>query len=198
MSSLKKRYLKKFRYKIPDYIPEKFIKPKQVIDVISAWEGLDLIIPDILKRFNIGNETCIEFGVEFGFSAVVFSNYFSEVIGIDTFQGDIHTDHKSNHFEKTKASLAEFENIKLIKSTYQEWIKADKRMYDFANVDIIHTYEDTFECGMWAAMHSKCAIFHDTESFMEVRKAVIDIARYAGKKLYNYPFHNGLGIITEK
>lgn len=197
MSAFRKLYLKKFLYKIPNYKPEKLIIPAQVIDVVSAWKGLELIIPEILQKFHIGNETCIEFGVEFGYSVVIFSNYFKEVIGIDTFEGDIHTDHRGNHFENTKTSLAKFENIRLVKSTFQDWIKEDDRMYDFAHVDIVHTYEDTFECGLWAVKHTKCAIFHDTESFMEVRKAVIDIARHTGKQLYNYPFQNGLGIIVE-
>jgi hypothetical protein len=198
MSALHKLYLKKFRYKIAGYKPEKYTDPAQTIDVISAWKGLELIIPDIMQRFNIGNGTCIEFGVEFGYSAVVFSNYFREIIGIDTFEGDIHTDHTGNHFEKTKALLAGFENIRLVKSTYQDWIKEDNRLYDLAHVDIVHTFEDTYACGLWAAEHAKCAIFHDTESFMDVRKAVIDIARHTGKQLYNYPFHNGLGIIVEQ
>ena len=63
-------------------------------------------------------------------------------------------------------------------------------------VKIVHNYKETFECGLWAAQHSTCTVFHDTESFPEVRRAVIDIAKAAGKKVYNYPYHNGLGIIV--
>jgi hypothetical protein len=49
---------------------------------------------------------------------------------------------------------------------------------------------------LWSAQHSDCAILHDTESFLEVRRAAIDIAEETGKGLYNYPFHHGLGIIA--
>lgn len=63
-------------------------------------------------------------------------------------------------------------------------------------MDIIHTYKETYECGLWAVNHSKCCIFHDTESSPEVRKAVYDIAKHTGKKVFNYPHHHGLGIIV--
>lgn len=194
MKSILNKILKQI-YPIPTYTPLKKTEPENTIEIVSAWKGLELIIEDIIERFQLGTEKCIEFGVEFGYSSVVFSNYFEEVTGIDTFEGDIHTDHKGNHYESTKDSLSGFENIKLIKSAYQDWIKTDDQFYNLAHVDIIHTYEHTYNCGLWAAQHSQCAIFHDTESFIDVRKAVIDIAKVTGKKLYNYPHHNGLGII---
>lgn len=185
----------KLLYPIPTYTPESLNSPTNTLDIKTAWKGLELIIEDIIKRFDLGNNRCIEFGVEFGFSSVVFSNYFKEVIGVDTFEGDIHTDHKGNHYEKTKSSLSIYPNIKLVKSLYQDWISTDDQFYDLAHVDIVHTYEHTYNCGLWAAQHSKCTIFHDTESFIEVRKAVIDIAKATGKNVYNYPHYNGLGII---
>lgn len=190
-----KQKLQKLLYPIPAYTPHSITQPAHTLDIVSAWRGLEGIIEDIMKRFDIKQDRCIEFGVEFGYSSVVFSNYFKEVIGVDTFEGDIHTEHKGNHYERTKASLSQYPNIKLVQSTYQEWIKQDNSQYDLAHVDIVHTYEHTYACGLWAAQHSKCAIFHDTDSFIEVRKAVIAIAKATNKKVYNYPHHNGLGII---
>lgn len=194
-SKIKNYFLHK-RLPIETYVPSKLTKPKEMIEIVTAWKGLELIIEDIIKRFNIGNTSCIEFGVEFGYSSVVFSNYFEEVTGVDIFVGDEHTDHKGDHYEKTKESLSAFKNIKLIKSDYKDWIKEDTKYYDFSHVDIVHNYKETFECGLWAAQHSKCTIFHDTESFPEVRCAVIDIAKATGKNVYNYAYHNGLGIIV--
>lgn len=191
-----KKYLYNKQLPIEVYFPKKKIKPEKMIKIVTAWKGLELIIEDIIERFDIGRESCIEFGVEFGYSSVVFSNYFKEVVGVDIFIGDEHTDFKGDHYEKTKASLSAFENIKLIKSDYKDWIEEDTHQYDFSHVDIVHNYKETFECGLWAAQHSKCAIFHDTESFTEVRRAVIDIAKATGKNVYNYPYHNGLGIIV--
>jgi len=184
------------RLPIENYVPKKRKAPEKILDVVTAWEGLEEIIEDILERFNIGRDSCIEFGVEFGYSSVVFSNFFKKVTGVDIFIGDEHTDFKGDHYDKTKTSLAEYKNIELIRSDYRDWIKKDKKQYDFAHVDIVHNYDETFECGLWASQHSSCSIFHDTESFPEVRRAVIDIAKATGKKVYNYPYHNGLGIVV--
>ena len=188
-------------FKKPDfkpYQPSKLTKPENLLDVISAWKGLELIIEDILDEFSIGRQSCIEFGVEFGYSTVVFSNYFKKVTGVDTFEGDIHTDNKENHYEQTKEKLSVYGNIELIKSDYQNWILKDNSRYDFAHVDIVHTYKETFECGLWTANHSDCTIFHDTESFPEVKQAVLDIAKTTGQSVYNYPNHYGLGILVDK
>jgi hypothetical protein len=192
---IKKTFSKNY---IPVYKPAKLTKPEHLPDVISAWKGLELIIEDILDGFDLQRQTCIEFGVEFGFSTVAFANYFGKVTGIDTFEGDIHTVNKENHFEETKTRLSAFKNIELVKSDYRDWIRTDNARYNFAHVDIVHTYQDTYDCGLWAARHSDCTIFHDTESFPEVRQAVIDIAKTTGQAIYNYPLHYGLGILVDK
>ena len=194
-SKIKKYRLYK-RLPMETYEPTTKRRPEKMLNAVTAWAGLELIIEDILERFDIGRDACIEFGVEFGYSSVVFSNYFKQVTGVDIFIGDEHTDFKGDHYVQTKESLSQYENIELIKSDYRDWIKEDKKQYDFSHVDIVHNYKETYECGLWAAKHSKCTIFHDTESFPEVRRAVIDIAKASGKKVYNYPYHNGLGIIV--
>lgn len=178
------------------YKPAKKVKPTHLIKVTTAWAGLEQIIDDILTRFNIGRDNCIEFGVEFGYSSVVFSNYFKQVTGVDTFEGDVHTNNKLEHFEATTQNLAPYPNIKLIKANYKDWILQDETMYNFAHVDIVHNYKETYECGLWSVQHSQCTIFHDTESFPEVRQAVKDIAKATGKQVYNYPYNYGLGIIV--
>lgn len=186
---------------IPIYYPGKLKKPGKILNLnekSSGWKGIELIIDDILNRYKINRESCIEFGVESGYSTVVLSNFFKRVIGIDTFEGDMHAGKHLDNFAETKLRLSEFENIKLYKSDYKDWISNDENYYDLAHVDIIHTYKDTYACGLWAVQHTKCAIFHDTESFMEVRNAVIDIARATGKRIYNYPYSNGLSIIIDK
>lgn len=183
---------------IRTYVPQKKTIPPKLLEITSAWKGLELIIEDIITRFDIGGESCIEFGVEFGYSAVVFSNYFKKVTGVDTFEGDSHTRHKGDHFAETKLRLSPYKNIELFKSDYKDWIKKDNSYYNFSHVDIVHNYTETYECGLWAAQHSDCCIFHDTESFPEVRNAVADIAKATGKQLYNYPFCHGLGIVVGK
>ena len=183
---------------IVEYQPKKLSAPKNIIEIVSAWKGLEMIVEDIIEQFGLDKKNCIEFGVEFGYSAVVFSNFFDKVTGVDTFEGDEHTCNKEEHFESTKNRLSSFPNIELFKSDYKDWILKDTTRYDFAHVDIVHNYNETFECGLWAAQHSDCTIFHDTESFPEVRRAVKDIAKHTGQKIYNYPHHFGLGILVDK
>lgn len=182
---------------IRPYKPASLTQPAQLLDAVSAWKGLEMIIGDIITRFGVGSEKCIEFGVEFGYSAVVFSNFFERVTGIDTFEGDIHTNNKQEHFQQTRERLKPYGNIHLVKSDYRDWIVRDNQRYNFAHVDIVHNYKETYECGLWAARHSECVVFHDTESFPEVRKAVKDIARATGQQLFNYPHHYGLGILVD-
>lgn len=182
---------------IRPYKPANLSEPEKLLDVASAWKGLEMIIGDIISRFGIDREKCIEFGVEFGYSSVVFSNFFERVTGVDTFEGDIHTENKLEHFQQTRERLKPYGNIHLVKSDYRDWIVRDNQRYNLAHVDIVHSYKETFECGIWAARHSDCVIFHDTESFPEVRKAVKDIARATGQQLYNYPYHYGLGILVD-
>jgi hypothetical protein len=195
-----KRKINRFKvrrnYPLKRYIPKSKRLPAKMLQTPTAWKGLELIIEDILERFEIGRNSCIEFGVEYGYSTVVFSNYFKQVTGVDIFIGDEHTKGVKNHYDKTSKSLEKYENIKLYMKDYKDWIKEDDKAYDFSHVDIVHNYQETYECGLWAVQHSKCCIFHDTESFAEVRRAVFDIAKDTGKTAYNYPFHHGLGIIV--
>ncbi|MBK7947130.1 MAG: class I SAM-dependent methyltransferase [Flavobacteriales bacterium] len=181
--------------RIKRYHPRQLTAPQRKLEVVSAWKGLELIIEDLIDRYGVGRERCIEFGVEFGFSAVAFSSFFKEVVGVDTFTVDIHTRNKQDHYEATKTRLAPYSNIRLVRSDYRDFIKQDHGRFDFAHVDIVHNYKETFECGLWCAKNADMVVFHDTESFLEVRRAVRDIARATGYRALNYPLHHGLGIL---
>jgi len=184
------------RPRVEEYRPAFKETPPRLLDCASAWKGHELIVADLIRRFGLETRSCLEFGVEFGYSTVAFSNYFAQVTGVDTFEGDIHTTHKGDHYELTKASLAPYSNIRLVRSDYRDFIAGNSASYDLIHVDLVHTYEVTFDCGLWSVAHSACTIFHDTESFPEVRRAVADLARRTGKKAYNYPPHFGLGIVV--
>jgi hypothetical protein len=164
----------------------------------SAWKGLDEILFDIIERFQLPTDRCLEFGVEHGFSTIALSSYFASVTGVDTFQGDRHTAIFKDIYEDTLASVAPYGNIELVRSDYRDFIeKADPAaMYDLIHVDIIHTFADTYACGLWSARHSACTLFHDTESFPAVKQAVREIARQTGKRFYNFTECFGLGIIA--
>lgn len=181
---------------VKKYTPELIEHPTPVLDIVSAWRGHETILADIIKRFNLPTNSCLEFGVEYGFSTSAFAHYFKKVTGVDIFIGDEHSGSKMDHYEKTKGDLAPWPNIEIFKADYRDWIKKDTNHYDLIHVDIIHTYDATFDCGLWSAKHSTCTLFHDTESFPEVKRAVFDVAKATGKTYYNFPHYFGLGIVV--
>ena len=182
-------------HNIIEYIPKVRDTPN-VVKVISAWYDIPTILKDIIVTFNINPQIALEFGVEYGYSTSALANYFTKVIGVDTFMGDIHSDTKTNHYKVTKRTLKNrYKNIQLIQSSYQDYIKTNNSIYDLIHIDIVHTYNETYECGEWAINHSKVVIFHDTISFDEVKKACYDLSTKYGLEFYNYPDSHGLGIL---
>jgi predicted O-methyltransferase YrrM len=167
-----------------------------MLPIPTAWKGIESILSDIIERFQIKTDRCLEFGVERGYSTAALSSYFNSILGVDTFLGDMHTRLNEDFFEETARNLSGFDNIRLVRSDYRDWINQDTNHYDLIHVDIVHTYADTFACGLWSAEHAKCVIFHDTESFPEVKEAVRQICRKTGKNFYNFPESFGLGIIV--
>lgn len=175
------------------YSPNSYDRPKNILDVPSAWKGLESILKDIIERFNIKTEKALEFGVEYGYSITALSSYFERVVGVDTFEGDKHTNDRGVEGLYEAVQEVVPKNVKLVKSSYQDYF--DPEVYDLIHIDIVHTYEDTFACGDWAMKHARVVLFHDTESFPEVRRAVEDLANKYNVNFYNYPFHHGLGIL---
>ena len=184
------------KVKVFPYVPKTRQLPSRILSQPTAWKGMESILGDLIQRFNIGTRHCLEFGVEYGYSTAALSSFFDSVTGVDIFCGDKHTVNKSDIFVETSSRLAAFNNIRLVRSDYRDWIVTDHNSYDLVHVDIVHTYLDTFTCGLWSANHAQCAIFHDTLSFPAVKRAVLDIARQTGKRFYNFEESYGLGILV--
>lgn len=164
----------------------------------SAWLGLERIIPDIIQDFKIPTKLALEFGVDKGYSSSVLSNFFEKVIGVDTFQSDVHTGKRdSKQYEITKNNLKEFSNIELVRSSFEEYIINNENHYNLVHIDIVHEYEPTFKCAEWAVMHSDITILHDTESFPAIKLVCQHISGKRNMHFYNYPENNGLGIILK-
>lgn len=181
---------------VSPYVPNYRKPPTRTIKVPSAWEGIQNVLADIIERFQIGADRCLEFGVEFGFSTVALSSYFGSVIGVDTFHGDRDTVNKRDIYQETLDRLSPYPNIKLVRCRYQDFIRGEHGSFNLIHVDIVHTFADTFACGLWSARHSQCTMFHDTVSFPQVKQAVVEIARATGKKFYNFNESSGLGILV--
>jgi predicted O-methyltransferase YrrM len=178
------------------YVPERRELPPRVPRVRTAWKGNESILADLIQRFHVGSDRCLEFGVEFGYSTAALSCFFHEVTGVDRFTGDKHTVNQRDIFSETSKRLSRFRNVRLVRSDYRDWIARDDSLYDLIHIDIVHTYIDTFTCGLWSALHAPCVLFHDTLSFPDVRRAVSAIALLTGKHFYNFEESNGLGILV--
>jgi len=168
-----------------------------VLPVATAWKGIESILGDLIRQFRVGRGRCLEFGVEFGYSTAVLSSFFDQIIGVDRFTGDKHTANQKDIFSETSERLSNFPNIRLVRSDYRGWIAQDDSLYDLIHVDIVHTYRDTFICGLWSVHHAPCVLFHDTLSFPAVRRALSAIARTTGRRFYNFEESNGLGILVK-
>jgi predicted O-methyltransferase YrrM len=180
------------------YSPRKINLPPKLIDVPSAWKGLESILLDLIERFRIPRNTALEFGVDYGYSTVALSNYFSRVIAVDHFKGDVCAGFRDNDFEnRVRHTLSPYSNIEVIASNFEDFIQNNTEQYDLVHIDIVHEYTPTYQCGLWAAKHANAVIFHDTESFPEVKRAVGDIAAQENMLFYNYPHCCGLGILSK-
>jgi hypothetical protein len=187
-----------FKPRIPvlPYIPGRREAPARTVNVESAWKGIESILSELIERFQIHTDACLEFGVELGFSTAALSSYFNRVIGVDTFCGDIHTTNKRDIYQETAQRLSPYKNIELVRSDYRDFIGEEHGVFGLIHVDIVHTFADTYACGLWSARHSQCTIFHDTESFPQVKRAVMEIARATGKRFFNFTESHGLGILV--
>ena len=179
-----------------EFEPRFLKQPDVLIPVPSAWRGLEMILADLIDRFKVGNSRALEFGVFHGYSLVALSNFFNLVCGVDTFSGDDFTGYKGDFYDVVKGNFEKFPMIKIARMGYEEWIKSCHSNWDLVHIDIQHTFEDTYACGKWAATHSGCILFHDTQSYPEVKRAAGQIAEEEGFDFYEYPKFFGLGILV--
>jgi len=184
------------------YEPTFYVDQPHVPKVPTSWNGLERILPDLIERFGLSTGLAIEFGVWHGYSTACLANCFKFVIGVDPFiagkgllMDKLAGTEDVPMIETTRKILAPWPNIQLVESGFfdYEW---PNPIVDLVHIDIVHTYPMTFACGVLALKHTRCAIFHDTESFSEVKEAVADLAEISGSTFYNFPRHEGLGILV--
>src|SRR5262245_12855077 len=117
----------KFIYKhfkgIKPYQPRTLDEPQKMLNIASSWKGIERIIKDIIINSNCGTDKCLEFGVEFGYSIVALSNYFKQVVGVDTFTGDPHAGYHGDIYLSVKENLQQYRNIDLIQADYNDYIR---------------------------------------------------------------------------
>ena len=180
------------------YEPRYLYKPKNLIDVPTAWNGIESILHDLISRFCPDATKCLEIGVDYGYSTVALSNFFASVVGVDTFEGDVHAGQRDNGmYERVRDSLLPYPNIRLVKSDYLKFFRNSPiTAFDLTHIDIIHEYDATCTCGEYALNCSRVVIFHDTRSFPEVMRAVSDLAIEFKADFYEWPQCHGVGILV--
>lgn len=183
------------------YQPSFLDENNKPISLVSAWVGLEKIIKPIVKDFNLNTNSALEIGVDYGYSLSALSNVFEEVVGVDTFCGDVHAGTRDeSQYQIVLKNFSEVNNVQLIKSSYQEYFESlDKQKhFDLIHVDIVHTFQETYDCGKLSLEHSNCVIFHDTESFSDVNKACGQLSVDFECEFFNYPYSHGLGILVKR
>lgn len=180
------------------YLPRYYKVPKRLADVPSAWGPNESLLMDLIERFQIPTHTALEFGVDYGYSVSALANFFEVVIGVDHFHSDSQTGYRENLYEQTSNALKDFQNVQLIQQDFQQYIAENDKHYDLIHIDIFHDYFTTCKAARWAVDHANIILFHDTESYPEVKRAVSTIADEARVTFYNYPVHCGLGILLNK
>lgn len=170
------------------------------IDVPTAWDGVEQAIPAIIEDFGVRTDVALEFGVDYGFSTVALANYFNVVHGVDTFMGDINAGDRGPNgiWDQVVETLRPWPNIYLHRHRFQDWILFDENRYDMIHVDIVHNFEETYQCGRWSVDHAPIVIFHDTIAFPEVMRAVTAIADETGAEFHQWNYKHGLGILVRR
>jgi len=168
----------------------------KILDVGTAWAGLENYIPGIMKTLNIKPGHGLEFGVDKGYSSYILSQLFEKFTGVDAFMGDCHINHaQGDEFYNDVLEKFKGTNIELVRADYRDFIKSNNDKYDLIHIDIVHHYNETYECAEWSINHSDVVILHDTESFPEVKRVCMDLSNKYGVNFYNITEHYGLGIL---
>lgn len=183
-----------------DFLIPKISWPYPVLDVHSAWKGLENYLISICYMFNLKFERAVDFGVDFGYSTHILSSLFGEVIGVDSFVGDYHLNREQGDvFFEEVSSRFRGSNVTLVRSDFRDFIKDNEgEFFDLIHVDIVHFYEDTFECVDWAVRHARVVLVHDTVFHQEMFDVCRDVSEKYGLGFLNIPHHYGLGVLFKK
>lgn len=185
------------------YVPKVRVMPGRILDVGSAWRGIESILFSLIKEFGVGTGLAVEFGVESGYSAAALANYFGVVIAVDHFSGLGHD--AESFYPAVKKQLSVYPNIAPCPQSWEDFSHHyDDNVIDFNPIDLIHidmdhNYQQTFEAGDWAVQHAPVVIFHDTLSWPDdVGRACEDLADKHSLHYHNYEDSHGLGILSRK
>jgi hypothetical protein len=166
----------------------------------SAWHGhwrFAEWLVDYLKP-----SVTVELGVEYGYSLFCLAkNNPGQVYGIDTFEGDFHSDFKD--WEPHYNSLVEkinsygFTNITIIRERFETVAQTWSKHIDILHIDGFHQFEAVKQdLTTWAPFvnsNTGVILMHDVEAFADVN-TVFKAHPWSKMK---FTHSAGLGILTQ-
>jgi predicted O-methyltransferase YrrM len=182
---------------------------RKLLDTTSeAWAGHTRFAYDLVS--NVKPKTIVELGTYKGTSffamaqAIKDEGLKTKLIGVDTWEGDIHTGFYQNQIykdvKKIKSSFYKNVQITLQQMTFDEALKEVKdHSIDVLHIDGLHTYEAVkhdFETWQDKVSETGIILFHD----IHYKKRGFGVYKYWAelKKKYStleFMHSNGLGII---
>lgn len=183
------------------YIPECRVRPERNLEGWpTAWHPNEEIIPDIMKRFHVYGGRVLEVGSEHGHSAIALSNYFEQVIAVDSWLQKI-TDQSRPMFGVCMLNFEPYENIYPCRMPWQVFVRLHSSIqsYDLIHYDGEHCYADTYGFCSWAFDHTDVLIAHDVcNQWRDVVPALSAVAEKHGLHFYRFEEGEGLGILSRR
>jgi hypothetical protein len=148
-------------------------------------------------------EIIVDLGVDYGYSTFSFAYpVIGEVYGVDWFQGDIHASFRNTYdsvldFKEKIKNEYEIDNIKIIKSDFNDFSNEWNKKIDILHIDGEHSYESVssnYNTFSKFLTNESVVLFHDTLSFIDTVGLFFN--QLDGYKINRHQSH-GLGILTK-
>jgi len=162
----------------------------------SAWTGHRGFAQWLVQKLQ--PRITVELGVDFGYSTFVLAeNNPGHVYGIDTFTGDAHAGHRDQEqyikVENFRSNNG-FNNVTLIKDTFDNANTKWTQLIDLLHLDGLHTAEAvTHDLLNWSKFfHNKTVVLmHDVSSFDDIEQVFMKIPQPKVRFLHS----GGLGVL---
>jgi len=164
----------------------------------SAWKGHRGFAHWLVQY--IQPKITVELGVDYGYSTFVLAqNNPGQVYGIDLFEGDEHAGHRdAEQYQKVLAfkTLHSFDNVQLIKDTFDNVNATWASPVDVLHIDGLHTGKAVeHDLITWSRFfHANTVVLmHDVSSFEEVEDVFIRIPQPKLRFIHS----GGLGVLCQ-
>lgn len=178
--------------------PYKYCMNPLIETIPSAWKGHKNFAQWLVQL--IQPKITVELGVDYGYSTFVLAEHNpGQVYGIDTFEGDAHAGQRDvEQFQKVLdfKNTHGFDNVHLIKNTFDNANATWTDLIDILHIDGLHTGDAvTHDLVSWSKFfHYKTVVLmHDVMSFEDVERVYVGIP----KPKIRFIHSGGLGVLCQ-